>query len=95
MPASIETTKESLASLTGQVRAEEEKIALGGGPEAIQRQHEKGRLTARQRIAQLIDQGSELFEVGRWVGWGMYSQWGGCPSGGVVCGVGQVAGHKI
>jgi acetyl-CoA carboxylase carboxyltransferase component len=85
---------QTLAELTAQFREESAKISLGGGKKAIERQHEKGRLSARERIAALIDPGTSFFEVGQWVAWGMYEEWGGCPSGGVVCGVGIVAGRR-
>lgn len=78
----------TLLSTYKKLRAE---IALGGGPKAIARQHEKQRLTARERIAELIDPGTDFFETGHWAAWGMYSEWGGAPSASVVCGVGQVA----
>lgn len=71
----------------------EEQIRLGGGPRAIERQHEKGRLTARERIARLVE--GEWFELGLWCAWGMYSEWGGAPSAGVVTGVGVVAGRRV
>ncbi len=72
-----------------------DQIREGGGPKAIERQHAKGRMTARERIASLIDEGSEFLEVGLWAAWGMYEEWGGAPSAGVVCGVGQVAGRQV
>ena len=62
--------------------AEEARIRLGGGPKAIDRQHEKGRLTARERIAKLLDPGAEFFELGLWAAWNMYAEWGGAPSAG-------------
>src|SRR5260370_33379087 len=68
---------------------EEETMRLGGGAKAIQRQHDKGRLTARERIAKLVE--GEFFELGLWAGWNMYRHWGGAPSAGVVTGLGQVA----
>ncbi|HSQ55596.1 MAG TPA: acyl-CoA carboxylase subunit beta [Gemmata sp.] len=74
--------------------AEEARIRLGGGAKAIQRQHEKGRLTARERIAKLIDPKSELLELGLWAAWGMYAEWGGAPSAGVVTGIGIVSGRE-
>jgi acetyl-CoA carboxylase carboxyltransferase component len=70
---------------------EEERIRQGGGPKAIERQHQKNRLTARERIAKLIDSNSELFELGLWAAWGMYREWGGAPSAGVVTGIGRIA----
>jgi acetyl-CoA carboxylase carboxyltransferase component len=84
----------SLSQLTARFRAEQEKLALGGGEKAIARQHEKGRLTARQRIERLIDPDTSVLEIGGWTGWGMYEEWGGCPGGGVVCVVGQIAGRR-
>jgi acetyl-CoA carboxylase carboxyltransferase component len=70
---------------------EETRIRLGGGTKAVARQHEKGRLTARERIAALTDR---FFELGLWAAWGMYAEWGGAPSAGVVTGVGTVAGRR-
>src|SRR3954462_7692121 len=75
--------------------AEEDRIRLGGGAKAIDRQHEKGRLTARERIAKLLDPGESLFELGLWAAWGMYKEWGGAPSAGVVTGIGTVAGRRV
>ncbi|HJZ92555.1 MAG TPA: acyl-CoA carboxylase subunit beta [Gemmataceae bacterium] len=72
---------------------QEEKIKLGGGPRAIERQHEKNRLTARERIDLLADAGS-FFELGLWAAWNMYGEWGGAPSAGVVTGTGTVTGRR-
>jgi acetyl-CoA carboxylase carboxyltransferase component len=76
-------------------RAEEERLRQGGGPTAIARQHEKGRLTARERIARLLDDPASWFELGLWAAWNMYSEWGGAPSAGVVTGIGRVAQHHV
>ncbi|PYU97497.1 MAG: methylcrotonoyl-CoA carboxylase [Acidobacteria bacterium] len=65
----------------------------GGGPENIGKQHEKGRLTARERIAELIDPGTEFFEIGLFAAFDMYREWGGAPAAGVVTGIGQVEGR--
>ncbi|MGD9648675.1 MAG: acyl-CoA carboxylase subunit beta [Pirellulales bacterium] len=94
MASPTASTTEDLSALAARFRAEAEKIALGGGAKAIENQHRKGRLTARERIAELIDPGTQLFEVGLWAGWQMYQDWGGAPGGGVICGVGQVAGRR-
>ena len=72
----------------------EAEIAVGGGQAAIERQHGKGRLTARERIERLIDRGTPFFELGWWAGWEMYAEWGGAPAAGVVCGIGTVAGRR-
>ena len=86
--------RESLAQLTEQFAALEAEIMLGGGAKAIERQHAKGRLSARERIDRLIDPGAKFFEVGLWVAWEMYTEWGGAPSAGVVCGIGTIAGRR-
>lgn len=70
-------------------------IRGGGGPKAVQRQHEKGRMTARERIAALCDSAAPFLEVGLWSAWGMYPEWGGAPSASVVCGIGTVQGHAV
>ncbi len=84
-----------LRESTALVMAEAETIKEGGGPDAIQRQHEKGRKTARERIHTLIDPASPFLELGLWAGYGMYEEWGGAPSAGVVTGVGQVEGRRV
>jgi 3-methylcrotonyl-CoA carboxylase beta subunit len=84
----------TLAELWKQIAAEAEKIKLGGGTEAIARQHKKGRLSARERIAKLIDPDTSFHEFGLWSAWGMYAEYGGAPSAGVVTGVVSIAGRK-
>ena len=85
---------ESLFQLTQRCRAEEQHIHLGGGPQAIERQHAKGRLSARERIARLIDPHTAFCELGAWAAWKMYESWGGAPAAGVVCGVGVIQGRR-
>lgn len=70
------------------------KVKLGGGEKKIEAQHAKGKLTARERIDYLIDNPKEFVEVGAFVGDGMYAEQGGCPSGGVVMGIGHVKGRQ-
>ena len=82
-------------SLLEALRRDRAKIAEGGGPKAIARQHEKNRLTARERIARLIDPDSTFFEFGRFAAWGMYGEWGPAPAASVICGVGTVAGRRF
>jgi acetyl-CoA carboxylase carboxyltransferase component len=84
-----------LARLVEDLRREEDAIRQGGGAKAIERQHAKGRLTARERIALLLDPGADFFELGLWAAWGMYRQWGGAPSAGVVTGIGVVEGRAV
>lgn len=70
-------------------------IVLGGGSAATQRQHAKNRLTARERIDRLIDPGTTFSEIGLWSAWEMYSEWGGAPAAGVVCGVAHVSDRTV
>ena len=70
-----------------------EKIHEGGGAKRISKQHKKGKLTARERIDALIDEGSDFLEFGAFAGYEMYPEYGGCPAGGVVTGYGRVAGR--
>ena len=84
----------SFTQLIETFRAEEERIAQGGGEKAIARQHTKNRLTARERLNLLLDPNAPRTEIGLWNGWGMYEQFGGAPAAGVVCVVGQLAGRR-
>jgi 3-methylcrotonyl-CoA carboxylase beta subunit len=84
-----------LKQLIESLRRDEAALMKGGGPKAIDRQHEKGRLTARERIARLIDAPANFFELGLWAAWGMYQEWGGAPSAGVVTGIGTVHGRRV
>ncbi|GJM27868.1 MAG: methylcrotonoyl-CoA carboxylase [Cyclobacteriaceae bacterium] len=68
-------------------------IKLGGGTERIERHHQKGKLTARERIEYVTDPERPFLEVAAFAGEGMYQEYGGCPSGGVVVGIGYVAGR--
>lgn len=69
------------------------KIRLGGGTKKIEKQHARGKLTARERVATLIDEGDEFLELGAFAGYGMYEEHGGCPAGGVIVGLGKVQGR--
>lgn len=70
-----------------------EEIKQGGGESRIAKEHKKGKLTARERIAYLIDTNSDFLEVGAFAADGMYEDEGGCPSAGVVAGIGHVSGR--
>jgi 3-methylcrotonyl-CoA carboxylase beta subunit len=87
--ARFEANMRFMADLVSQVRNEEEKIREGGGAKAIESQHAKGRLTARERIQKLADPGS-FFELGSFAACGMYEEWGGAPSAGVITGLGRI-----
>src|ERR1700744_2331591 len=70
------------------------KIYLGGGEKAAAKQKEKGKMLARERVAYLIDDDKPWLEVGAFTADGMYAEHGGCPSAGVVCGMGYVSGRQ-
>ena len=72
---------------------ESETIRQGGGQKGIDRQHRHGRLTARERIELLVDGDVPLFECGLFSAYGMYTEYGGAPSAGVVTAIGQVSGR--
>ncbi len=76
------------------VRQKLEEIYEGGGKKAIQKQHEKNKLTARERIDYLCDEGKRFIEIGAFAGYEMYADQGGCPSGGTVSGIGYVSGRQ-
>ena len=67
-----------------------ERISLGGGEARIKREHDRGKMTARERIAELVDKDS-FFELGIFAGDGLYADSGGCPAGGTVMGIGRVS----
>ena len=69
-------------------------IEQGGGKKSIEKQHEKNKLTARERINYLIDKDSPFIEIGAFAGFGMYAEYGGCPSAGTVAGTGYVSGRQ-
>jgi 3-methylcrotonyl-CoA carboxylase beta subunit len=82
-------TRRMVDLLTG-IKDEEEQIRQGGGHNAIEAQHKKGRLTARERLAKLVDPGSALFELGLYAAHEMYQEWGGAPAAGTLTGLGRV-----
>jgi 3-methylcrotonyl-CoA carboxylase beta subunit len=91
----FEKNSRRIVELLTQIKNQEQKIREGGGAKAIDSQHKKGRLTARERIQKLIDKGSGFFELALYAAFEMYEEWGGAPSAGVVTGLGQVCGRKF
>lgn len=87
-------TAATLGQLVRQINEQQQQIALGGGPKAIERQRAKKRLFVRDRLKLLLDPGTLWQELGLWAGWEMYDEWGGAPGAGVVCGIGTVEGRK-
>ena len=91
----FERNQRAIADLVARTRMDEEQIERGGGAKAIEAQHKKGRLTARERIAKLIDPGTQFFELGSYAAWKMYEEWGGAPSAGVVTGLARIQGRLV
>src|SRR3984957_5331904 len=91
--ARMKSNREALLTLRAAMLAEEDEIRLGGGPKAAEAQKSKGRLTVRERLKLLLDEGTELFELGLWAAYGMYADYGGAPGAGVVTGLGRVSGR--
>ncbi|HXN51770.1 MAG TPA: acyl-CoA carboxylase subunit beta [Candidatus Acidoferrum sp.] len=91
----FEKNTRRMIDLVAQIKNEEEQIAVGGGAKAIEAQHKKGRLTARERIAKLIDPGSQFFELGVYAAYEMYEEWGGAPSAGTITGLARVCGRTF
>lgn len=71
-----------------------QKVRLGGGQARVDKEHAKGKLTARERLELLMDEGAALLEIGAFAGHGMYKEHGGCPGGGCVVVMGQVSGVR-
>jgi acetyl-CoA carboxylase carboxyltransferase component len=76
------------------LEAQRRTIAEGGGERAAAKQKQKGKLLARERVAALIDDGTELLEIGTFAAWNLYEEWGGAPAAGVVVGLGTVSGRE-
>lgn len=85
--------EDQFKQLLFQLTTREKKTRLGGGEKKIQEQHQKGKLTARERIQYLIDPNTDFIEVGLFAADGMYTDVGGCPSAGVVTGLGYIQGR--
>lgn len=76
------------------LKAKLQKVYLGGGQKKIDSEHKKGKLTARERIQYLLDKDADFLEIAPLAGDGMYQDIGGCPSGGVIAGIGNVSGRQ-
>ena len=90
----IQQGNNTMQSLVDKMNQHLQKIYEGGGKKAIEKQREKNKLTARERIDYLIDKDSSFIELGAFVGFEMYEEYGGCPAGGTVAGVGYVSGRQ-
>ncbi len=78
---------DNLRLLISEIKRKHAIISLGGGKKKIDKQHSKGKLTARERINYLKDTDANFLEIGAFAGEGMYEEYGGCPSAGVVAGI--------
>lgn len=93
MDLEFNKNEDQLKQLCSQLKAKATKTQLGGGEKKIAEQHQKGKLTARERIHYLIDKSTGFLEIGLFAGEGMYAEQGGCPSGGVLTGIGYIEGR--
>ena len=93
--ADFEKNTRRIIDLLTELKNQEEEIRTGGGAKAIESQHKKGRLTARERIAKLIDPGSHFFELSIYAAYEMYEEWGGAPCAGTITGVARVCGRTV
>jgi acetyl-CoA carboxylase carboxyltransferase component len=93
MTATTGNSNPTMEGLLHELKEKYEHVKLGGGAKRIEKEHAKGKLTARERIDYLRDNNTDFLEVGAFVADGMYEEEGGCPSGGVVTGIGYVSGR--
>ena len=94
MDVNANKNEDALKMAWSQVRQKLEKIYEGGGKKAAEKQKEKNKLVARERIKFLLDDSSPFIEIGAFAGYEMYEEQGGCPAGGTVSGVGYISGRQ-
>ncbi len=83
-----------METLVKEAKEKKSKIYLGGGQKSIDKQHERNKLTARERISYLCDKDKPFVEIGTFAGFDMYEEYGGCPAGGTVAGIGYISGRQ-
>jgi 3-methylcrotonyl-CoA carboxylase beta subunit len=93
-PAFIKNSRRVIDLLTA-LKNTEERLCQGGGAKAVDAQHKKGRLTARERIKKLIDPDSPFFELSIFAAFEMYEEWGGAPSAGVITGLAKICARTF
>src|SRR5580700_7010209 len=93
--ADFEKNSRLMVERLTELKNQEQQIQQGGGAKAIEAQHKKNRLTARERIAKLIDAKTGFFELGLFAAHEMYQEWGGAPAAGVVTGLARVSGRRV
>jgi len=84
-----------MVDLMAEIKNQETHLHEGGGAKAIDAQHKKSRLTARERIVRLIDQRSDFLELGLYAAYEMYEEWGGAPAAGAITGLARVSGREV
>src|SRR5579862_1223612 len=89
----VKTNRQAVTALLARLQEQEDTIRQGGGAQAAKAQHDKGRLTVRERLALLLDPETQLLELGLWAAYEMYAEYGGAPGAGVVTGLGRVCGR--
>ncbi len=94
MDLEFNRNEDKMKHALSQLRQRMEKVKLGGGKKAIEKQHQRNKLTARERIEYLCDEGKPFIEIGALAGEEMYEEYGGCPSGGTVSGIGYIQGKQ-
>jgi 3-methylcrotonyl-CoA carboxylase beta subunit len=93
--ADFEKRSRQMVDRLTEIKNEEELIRQCGGAKAIEAQHKKGRLTARERISKLIDAKTDFFELGLYAAYEMYEEWGGAPAAGTITGLARVSGRRV
>jgi acetyl-CoA carboxylase carboxyltransferase component len=91
----VEKNLEHYQGLLRELQSASARVMQGGGKEAIERHHGRGKLTARERIAKLLDAGSRFQEIGLFAAHEMYQEVGGAPSAGTVLGIGVIHGRNV
>ena len=94
MDIQLNKNEDALQLSLAEMRRRLAVIAEGGGKKSIQKQKDRNKLTARERIDYLIDQDTPFIEIGAFVGYDMYKEQGGCPAAGTVAGIGYVSGRQ-
>src|SRR6187431_3014498 len=94
MDINFNINEDAMKTAYSQVRQRLETIYEGGGKKAVEKQRERNKLTARERIAYLCDADTPFIEIGAFAGYEMYADYGGCPAGGTVSGVGYIGGRQ-
>ena len=87
--------EDSYKNFMRKLKAVRETIEMGGGTKAIEKQHQRGKMTARERIAKLIDENSRFIELNTFAAHDMYLEYGGAPSSGTIYGIGKIHGRNF